>query len=93
MDQEALACIAAPIAAYQLDTTTNMTAASGAKRRTAIPVIAQYPVHGPSIQYSLSNNANRTNRWSVGSPKFLQGFGRRLWEVTSDGNRFLVMFL
>ena len=25
--------------------------------------------------------------------KFLQGFGRRLWEVTPDGKRFLVMFL
>ncbi|MET0167062.1 MAG: hypothetical protein ABW318_18920 [Vicinamibacterales bacterium] len=25
--------------------------------------------------------------------KFLQGFGRRLWEVTPDGKRFMVMFL
>jgi hypothetical protein len=25
--------------------------------------------------------------------KFLQGFGRRPWEVTPDGKRFLVMFL
>jgi hypothetical protein len=25
--------------------------------------------------------------------KFLQGFGRRLWEVSPDGKRFLVMFL
>jgi len=38
-----------------------------------------------------AEGAQRVRRLPV--TKFLPGFGRRLREVTSDGNRFLVMFL